>query len=563
MVPESIKNRIVQDTSIVEVIGEYVKLEKAGSSFKGICPFHDDHDPSMSVSEEKKFFKCFVCEAKGNVISFVSKYEKISIDQAAIKLGKRIGLVVNENISKEEERLNKLYEMMDAATEFYQFYLKNTEEGLIALDYLHKRGISDEIIDEFKIGLSPDLPDSLSKFLTKKNYSNLNQIDAGLVRSSDNGNIDVFRHRIMFPLSNEHGRTVGYSGRIYYESNLPKYSNSPDNFLFHKSSILYNFHNAYNEARKKNQIYLFEGFMDVIASSRCGLKNAVATMGTALTQEHIKMMLSVTNNIVLCFDGDNAGINAMRRGAELLANYNIIPLSVVLPNGQDPDEYIKQYGNEKLYNYLTNEAKPVYSWLYKLAKDKLIKNDVISIENFKNEVFSFILSSKQSTIVEFYLKELSIDLEVDISSINNDYVKYSKTNFVSQYKEPINEEKKVQPKKHKVNNKVKNAYKVIIKHILNDYKCEKDYYRLTNNDFISKDFVVEYSILGQIHLIDNSNFIFNTPIDRTNYILNNLKANEQYAAYLEELENGKLLFNLDKNQEFIDCVDVIKQYLKR
>jgi DNA primase len=229
----------------------------------------------------------------------------------------------------------------------YSFYLKNSEEGIEALKYLHNRGISDEIIDKFRIGLAPNLTDGLYQFLTKKGCSELDQIELGLIKQGENNRIhDVFRIRIMFPLASSTGKIVGFSGRIYTESNQAKYINSIESAIFHKGEILYNMHNAALPARQMDKIYLFEGFMDVIAAYRAGIKNGVATMGTALTKEHIQMLFSVTKNIVLCFDGDDAGIKAMRRSAKMLSSHNVIPEAIVLPNNQDPDEYIKDNGPE-------------------------------------------------------------------------------------------------------------------------------------------------------------------------------------------------------------------------
>ena len=379
MIPGNIRNKIIQDLSIVEVVSEYLPLTRKGNSYFGVCPFHDDKNPSMSVSDSVKMFNCFSCNTKGNVITFVAKYENISFDQATIKLAERIGLKISANTSKEALKQDRLENIMNEAAKFYSFYLKNSEEGNEALKYLYERGISDEIIEKFRIGLAPSLSDGLYQFLIKKGFSELDLIELGLVKQGENNKIhDIFRIRVMFPLASSNGKIVGFSGRIYTVSNQAKYINSNENVLFHKGEVLYNMHNAALFARQLDKIYLFEGFMDVIAAYRAGVKNGVATMGTALTKEHIASILSVTKNIVLCFDGDEAGIKAMRRSAKMLSSYNIIPEAVVLPNNQDPDEYIKEYGAKQLEAYLISKAKPVYYWLYKLAYDKVIKNDITS-----------------------------------------------------------------------------------------------------------------------------------------------------------------------------------------
>ena len=407
MISNNVRKQIVNNTSIVEVVSEYLPLTRKGNSYFGVCPFHDDNNPSMSVSDSVKMFNCFSCNTKGNVITFVSKYENISIDQATIKLAKRLGMEIKNEVSKEEEKKQRLENVMNEAANFYSFYLKNSEEGIAALKYLHNRGISDEIIDKFRIGLAPNLTDGLYQFLTKKGYSELDQIELGLIKQGENNRIhDVFRIRIMFPLASSTGKIVGFSGRIYTESSQAKYINSIESVIFHKGEVLYNMHNAALPARQMDKIYLFEGFMDVIAAYRAGIKNGVATMGTALTKEHIQTLLSVTNNIVLCFDGDEAGIKAMRRSAKMLSNHNIIPDAIVLPDNQDPDEYIKEYGAPQLQAFLITKAKPVYYWLYQLEYKKVFKNDISSVEKFKNAVFEFISESNQSTIIDYYLNLL-------------------------------------------------------------------------------------------------------------------------------------------------------------
>ena len=425
MISKNIRDKVIQNTSIVEVVSGYLPLTRKGNSYFGICPFHDDKNPSMSVSDSVKMFNCFSCNTKGNVITFVSKYENISIDQATIKLAERLGMKISANTSKEALKYERLEKIMDEASNFYSFYLHNSEEGTAAIEYLHKRGINDEIIKKFRIGLAPSLSDGLYQFLIKKGFSELDLIELGLVKQGDNGKIhDVFRVRVMFPLASSSGKIVGFSGRIYTESNQAKYINSNENVIFHKGEVLYNLHNAALPARQANKIYLFEGFMDVIAAYRAGITNGVATMGTALTKEHIQNIFSITKNIVLCFDGDEAGIKAMRRSAKMLSAQNVIPEAVVLPNNLDPDEYIKEYGASQLETYLISKAKPVYYWLYQLAYQKVIKNDISSIENFKHTVFEFLSEINQETIKEHYLNQISLDLGIDIISLRKDYNNY-------------------------------------------------------------------------------------------------------------------------------------------
>ncbi len=553
MIDNNIRQRIINETSIVEVVSEYVKLEKKGNSHFGLCPFHDDKHPSMSVSDGVKMFNCWSCGTKGNVIYFVSKFEHISLDAAAIKLAKRIGIDIKPEVNKQEEKNNRLIEIMETATAFYQFYLNNSEEGLKALEYLHNRGISDDVIKTFKIGLAPNLYDGLAKHLAKKEYLELDQIEVGLVKMDERNNpYDTFRQRIMFPLTNPDGKTVGFSGRIYTESNQAKYINSNDNAIFHKGHILYNVDNAYNEAHRKNKIFIFEGFMDVIAAYRAGIGYGVATMGTALTQDHIKLLLSICNNIILCFDGDEAGINAMRKGAALFANFNIIPNAVVLPNNQDPDEYIKEFGSAALNKYLNDETKTVYEWLYLLAKKKLLVADLLSIESFKKEVFSFLSASKNSTVIGYYLNKMANDLNMELNLINRDFRNFN-PNVDIQVKRIKDVKPKIEKKKTPV--KVFTAYKIIIKNLITSPERRYDFENIYVNE------ALEYSIISKIKDLCTDSNLTNDIYNYKDRIVASLSRDEKFKAYLDSILNDNKIDANDKNT-FNECVKTIYDYEK-
>ncbi len=568
MIPYSIRRRIIDETNIVEVVSEYIPLTKKGNSHFGVCPFHDDKNPSMSVSNKVKMFNCFSCTAKGNVIDFVSRYENISIDQATVKLADRLGIVIKKEVSKQDEKQERLLKIMKEASDFYSFILKNSEEGKNALKYLSDRGISNEIIDRFKIGLSPSLKDSLYSFLSKKGYSELDLIELGLVKSDNNDVHDIFRQRIMFPLADKYGNVVGFSGRIYLESNQAKYINSNENVVFHKSEVLYNLHNAALHARKLNKIYVFEGFMDVIAAERANVLNGIATMGTALTKEHINNILSLTKNIVLCFDGDVAGINAMKKAAMLFANYNIIPDAVVLPDNLDPDEYLKEYGAPRLNTYLISKARNVYSWLYDLAIKDLVISDITSIEKFKKNVFEFISFSKQDTIVEFYLSKLANDLHVDISTIQNDYVKIANSfvnnnnNEVLKPTQPKNNVQSIVIKNLVVPKKIKKAYQIIIKHCLFNNDRLLKYIEETDKLYISDELIIEFSIINLIHdeQVLANNLELNIGTDKIN--LKALAEDETYNEYIQSILNNKFI-DIDNIEDFNQSLDEIIRFIKK
>ena len=423
MIPSSVTKKVIDATDIVEVVSEYVQLKKKGTSYFGVCPFHDDKNPSMSVSGEKKIFNCFSCGVKGNVIYFVAKHDNLTMEQATIKLAKRAGIKIDEQVTSKDAKNNRLLNVMNEAYNFYRFYLYSSEEGKIALEYLKNRGIDDEIIKDFKIGLAPKAFDYLHLALNKKNIPTLDQIELGLVKEANDKIHDIFRNRIMFSLTNPAGQIVGFSGRIYEKSDQAKYINSVENVLFHKGEVLYNDNIASLHARRLNQIFIFEGFMDVIAVKKAGILNGVATMGTAMTKEHVNLLTRLTNNIVLFFDGDDAGIKAMKRSATMLAERKIIPNAVVLPDGLDPDEYISKFGVEAFNSYIENNMKNVFIVLYELALSKVFIQDFASVENFKKEVYEIIKTANSDIITNYFVNRLSEDLNLDVDKVKEDFNK--------------------------------------------------------------------------------------------------------------------------------------------
>jgi len=486
MIPKSVTKQVIDATDIVEVVNEVVPLKKKGTSYFGLCPFHDDKNPSMSVSGEKKIFNCFSCGTKGNVIYFVAKYNNISIEQATLLLAKRAGIKIEERFINEDAKQKRFYNIMNEAYNFYHFYLQNTEEGLEALKYLHERGISTAEIEKFKIGLAPSASNYLNQALIKKDITDLDQIELGLVRDRDGKIHDIFRERIMFSISNSFGQIVGFSGRIYNNSDQAKYINSIDNYIFHKGEILYNLNNAIDSIRRLNQIFIFEGFMDVIAVSRANILNAVATMGTALTDDHIKQIIKITKNIVLFFDGDEAGIKAMKRSCYMFGRYNIIPNAVLLPDNLDPDEYIAKYGNDKFNEFIQNNMKNAYLVMYQHALKNVYFDDFVSQQNFKNEVFSMIHMANSEVITNYFLNKLSEDLKIDRSLLGFDKANFEQIDYNTNKKETKEEVTKVK-KIVKVTPKVVIAYNTIIKFSINS----KDLFS-TAFLSLSKDNLIRY-----------------------------------------------------------------------
>ena len=337
---------IQRKVNIVDVIAQYLPLEKKGKNYFAVCPFHDDHNPSMSISPEKQIYTCFVCGASGNVFNFIMNYEHVSFTEALDKVAQIAGISLgNHDVVrkvKKESKYDKLYKMFSITSKYYQNNIK-TVYGKSALSYLSSRGITEEEITEFEIGLSLN-DNNVSKLLLSKGYDKNEIIDVGLCGDADGFTYDTFRNRIMFPLHDLDGNVVGFSGRIYSGEKESKYVNSKESVIFKKGKLLYNYHRAINYAREEKQIIVVEGFMDVIRLYTIGIKNVVATMGTAITKEHASLIRRLSKNVVLCFDGDKAGEKATISALEELEKIGLKPKIIRLEDDLDPDEYVLKKG---------------------------------------------------------------------------------------------------------------------------------------------------------------------------------------------------------------------------
>lgn len=424
LIPAETIQKIRDTADIVEVIGDRVKLAKKGANFVGLCPFHNDTNPSLTVSPTKKIYTCFSCGASGNVFTFIQNFEKVSFVEAVARLARKVGIALNiDDGNKKSQILKKYYDMLEISTNFYQFSLYNTTEGKEAIKYLYKRGLNDKIIKRFRIGLAPRSNDLLYKALLQEKYQPLDMIEAGLVRG-DKNYYDVFRNRIVFPLEDITGNIVGFSGRVYRDGvQEAKYLNSSENAIFKKNQILYNIEQARSEIRSNDAVFVFEGFMDVIAAHRAGIDNAVAVMGTALTDYHVRTLKKLSNNIIFCFDGDNAGKTATQKAIYAATNQKINCKAVLMPDESDPDDYLATAGAEKLTDLLLNNQLNGIDYLFETEKQNLNTEDIGGIVEFKNNMFRHLAFFNSNVINEIYFKKMAATLNVSDESLQNDFKK--------------------------------------------------------------------------------------------------------------------------------------------
>lgn len=419
-IPYDVILDIKSKVNIVDVISEYLPVEQKGKNYFAICPFHDDHNPSMSISPEKQIYTCFVCGASGNVFNFVANYEKVSFVSAVKKVAQKAGINLDINVKDDykpqDTKYDKYYKMFDITNKYYQNNIKSVY-GKKAIEYLHNRKIDDDIINEFEIGLSMN-DNNVSKLLEKKGYDANELIDIGLCGKKDNFIYDIFRNRIMFPLYNLDGKPVGFSGRIYNGEKDSKYVNSKESIIFKKGNLLYNYHRALSHAREKHQIIVVEGFMDVIRLYTIGIKNVVATMGTAITKEHANLLMKLSKNIVLCFDGDKAGEKATISALDALEKIGITPKIIRLEDDLDPDDYIIKKGSDA---YLTHLNNPMSSVVFKINidKSKTNFNDYNEISTYLKNVSKELEKIDDKVVYELTVNKLSKETGVSCDTIND------------------------------------------------------------------------------------------------------------------------------------------------
>ena len=392
--------------NIVDVISSYIPLTKKGRNYFGLCPFHDDHSPSLSVSQEKQIYKCFVCGESGNVFNFVMNYEHISFPEAVNTLAKTIGMDMGITIKKENTSYTKYYDIMDIANKYYQNNLFS-KEGEKARIYLENRKLTKETIVEFEIGLSLNKHDDLTNLLINKGNSleELNLIDLS------NTSHDAFINRVMFPLHNKDGKVIGFSGRIYDNSDLNKYQNTKETPIFKKRENLFNYHRAKEEIRKSKYVIVMEGFMAVIRAHTIGVRNCIATMGTALSNEQAALIKKLSNTIYLCYDGDDAGAKATLSSGDEFSKMGCTVLVIPLTDKLDPDDYIIKYGEEAFKNLIDN-AIPYNEYKIKVMKKTYNLNNVDDKTTYVNRVLLEISKEPDEIKREIMLKNLAKDTDI-------------------------------------------------------------------------------------------------------------------------------------------------------
>ena len=539
-------NAIREQADIVDIISDYLSLKQRGKNFLAVCPFHDDHSPSLVVSRERQMFNCFTCRTGGNVFTFIMKYENVSFVEAVKIVADKIGYNLNISDYTDYTTANKEdYDIMEFAK---KFYLNNifTEKGIAARKYLQDRGIDESIIREFNIGLSLDGKDTLYKLLNNKKYNSDKIVDLGLINKVGLDIYDTFSNRIIIPIEDLKGQVVGFTGRIYNgEKDTAKYMNTKETEIFKKGHILFNYHNARPNIREEKCVIVVEGNMDAIKLSASGIKNVVALMGVALSKEQIDVLKKLKVPIILMLDNDQAGLDATVKNGDELQKYNLDIRVVRLTDAKDPDEYIRLKGVDALKDNIKHAIKYIDFKLEYLKNNKNL-NNMEDLILYVREVISS-LNSTDDLTKELVISKISKDYEIDA-----EILKQELNNSVPEKETNIKSPEAPRAPKPKPS-KYKSAASKILFSMMCDptyisiYKNRLGYFKEKKERMLASEIVYYNTVHNNINIADFLTFLI---------------PQEELYNYVNEIisENNYTVVSLE---EFNSCVDVVLKILKK
>ena len=429
---QSLIQQIKNNINIVDVIGEYVKMENKGNNHTACCPFHKEDSPSFFISEDRQLYHCFGCGVGGDVFTFLQGMENMTFIESAKILAKRAHIPWQGFEKTDQQLRDKLLEINKLTAQFYHYVLLDLPVGRLGLQYLkEKRKMQDETIQKFLLGTAPDQSDILMKYLKKKGFSLKEMVEAGVVTQYESRTYDRFRGRIVFPIWNHLGQIVGFTGRILDDNKkAAKYLNTPQTLLFNKSSLVYGLFHAKDYLRTERKVILVEGQMDVIMAHQAGYKNVVAASGTSLTGDHLKLLKRYVDSIILCFDADTAGVKAMERGIELGWQMEARMKILKIPEdcGKDPDECI-QKNKEKWEELIAN---PLTVWQYYSDKWSYAKS-LEEKKDVQRDFFTLLSKIDDGIETEFWLQNFAQKFNVDLALLKEELEKFKKKNQQRDY----------------------------------------------------------------------------------------------------------------------------------
>lgn len=458
---------IRQNANIIDIISSYLPLTQKGKNYFGVCPFHEDHSPSMSVSADKQIYKCFSCGAAGNVFTFVKDYENVSFIEAVRIVADKCGMTFRGVVNAKPKIKNYKteYEIMDLTLKYYQNNL-STEKGLKAKEYLHERQMNEEAIKEFDLGLALGNEVSLYKLLLSKNYDIDILLNLGLVNRNGTYLNDVFTNRIIYPIHDLDGNPIGFTGRIYDSTDQAKYINSKESPIFKKGQILFNYHRAKMEIKRKKEVIIVEGNMDAIRMYISGIKNVIALMGTSLTKEQVEIIKKLRAKVILMLDNDEAGETATFNNGNILETNGIDPFVVRLSGEKDPDEYIIKNGVEAIINNINSPISFLDFKLNYFKKNKDL-NKTEDLVSYIKEMMQSIKDIDDELTRNLTIRKMSEDYNIPLDLLEGELEKIS-----------VVSKKKEEPKVKRLEKVKISKYDIACQNII--------YFMMNNNIFIEK-----------------------------------------------------------------------------
>lgn len=536
-------NEIRSRANIVDIISGYLQVSSKGKNYIALCPFHNDHSPSLIISPEKQIFNCFTCRTGGNVFSFVMKYENVSFAEAVSIVAKKVGFnLKNDVFVKSENKYSKDYEIYEYAMKYYLNNI-NTTDGSKAREYLLKRGINETIIKEFKLGYSGSSKDTFYTLATNKGWDTETLNKLGLINKVNENVYDTFINRVVIPIENLKGEVVGFTGRIFNgEDNTAKYLNTKETEIFKKSSLLFNYHNAKNYIRDRKSVIVVEGNMDAIKMSAKGFKNVVALMGVALSKEQIDILKRLKVPVILMLDNDNAGEEATIKNGESLINSGVDTKVVRLSGAKDPDEYLEKFSIDAMQNNIDKAIKYIDFKIECLKKDKDLSNMEDLITYVKEVINS--INGEDDLTKEIILSKISKDYAIDIDIL--------KSNLKTEVKKDAKKEETQEVRDKKLTKYQKASHKVLYYMLMdskyiNLYKNTLGYFKERIERVLASEIVYYESNNGNIDVAD-----FTTTI----------MGSEDEYEFLQIIlsENGNTSVS---DEEFNSCVKAILDIYKK
>ncbi len=500
---------------LVDLVSDYTKLKAAGKGYKGLCPFHNEKTPSFNVNPDQQLYSCFGCGAGGDIFNFVMEIEGVSFVEAIKFLAQRAGLSLPEEIrdpkiKKRNDERKKLLQIHELTAKFYNYLLTNSEVGQQACDYLNNRGFDREIIDRFKLGYAPDRWEGLYKFLKNKGYSDRILVKSGLVisRKKADGYYDRFRNRAIFTIYNHRGQIIGFGGRKLVADDQPKYLNSPDTVIFDKGKNLYGLNWAKRYIQQSDEAVIMEGYTDVIRAHQFGINNAIASLGTSLTEEQANLLKRYAKRVYIAYDADNAGAKATLRGLDILKEADLNVMVIRLPNNQDPDEFIENKGGKE-FERLKEEALSLVQFkLNSIFSDKdlsLIDDKVQAVKEISPILVKIEDELEKREYCKMVAERLDVELEVLNKELRGYEVNRSRRDRKSNYRH--NNTNKTPLKERISDSRLDGhlqAVDELLRHIIKEPSLiDKLEDKLQSEDFIKKEYQQLVSIIFSFYKEDS------------------------------------------------------------